>query len=365
MGFNCGIVGLPNVGKSTIFNALTAQHVPAENYPFCTTDHNTGVVSVPDKRLDDIAKIFKPERVVPTHIEFVDIAGLVAGAHSGEGLGNKFLGHIRNVDAIAQVVRCFNASDVVHPYPTIDPIRDLEVVETEMVLADLEIVDKLLIKHQHASKGGEKHEKEIVEVLTHLKGALEKGITIKKSGVRFHEVANLIDLPVTTDKPSFVIANVDEDEIRNPKDEAVKKLEEFCKKRGEMLLRISAKIESELVELSPDERTAFRSELGVPHSSLEQIIQTGYSILNLITFFTKESSEVRAWTVPKGTKAPQAAGRIHTDFEKGFVRAEVYGYSDLMKYGSEHSLREHGHLKIEGHEYEVKDGDILQFRFTS
>ncbi|MFH1653095.1 MAG: redox-regulated ATPase YchF [Pseudomonadota bacterium] len=365
MGFNCGIVGLPNVGKSTIFNALTAQHVPAESYPFCTTDHNTGVVSVPDVRLDDIAKIFKPDRVVNTHIEFVDIAGLVAGAHKGEGLGNKFLGNIRNVDAIAHVVRCFENPDIPHQYESVDPVRDVGVVETEMMLADLEIINKQLDRILKSAKSGDKRIKHQLEQMGILKQTLEEGRLLKNCAGIIHELKiEGVEIATITDKPVFFIANIGESEL-NDGGPALKALEAFCNKRSDQLLKISAEIEEEIADLPAGERAAYRKELGIEHSSLEEIIRAGYSLLNLVTFFTKESSEVKAWTVESGTKAPQAAGKIHTDFEKGFVKAIVYNYSELMKFNDEHVLKEKGLLRIEGHDYIVRDGDIIQFRFAN
>lgn len=364
MGFNCGIVGLPNVGKSTLFNAMTAAHVPAENYPFCTTDHNVGMVEVPDKRLDNIAAIFKPEKIVHTMVEFVDIAGLVKNAHSGEGLGNKFLSYIREVDAIAHVIRCFDAENVAHQYDTIDPIRDIEVVDTELILADLETLEKKIHKLTPQAKSGDKAAKEAISLAEKLKSELGSGKPARKSSLGENDWTKLSDLYLLTNKPVMYVCNVNEDDVKTPSDR-VKQVMDKASKENIPLVEICGGIEAELVDLETDEdRETFLSDLGLTESGLERVIHSGYKLLDLITFFTKDGPEVRAWSVKRGTKAPKAAGKIHTDFEKGFVRAEVYSYDDLMKEKDEHKLKQSGKIQIEGHDYEIKDGDIIHFRFA-
>ena len=364
MGFNCGIVGLPNVGKSTLFNAMTAAHVPAESYPFCTKDHHTGMVAVPDNRLSDIAAIFKPERVVPTQVEFVDIAGLVEGAHKGEGLGNRFLGHIRAVDAIAHVVRCFDAPNVVHPYEKIDPIHDIQVINTELALADLETMTKRWGKAQHEASAGRKEVQRELAILEKVKTSLEKGDPARKAELHEDERTWLSSLDLLTAKPILYVLNVNEDDVKKPS-ERVKTTLAYAKEEGAEAVEICGSIEDELADLSDEEKREFLDDLGLEEPGLPRLIHAGYRLLDLITFFTKEGPEVRAWTVRRGTKASRAAGKIHTDFEKGFVRAEVFSYEELMKAGSEHKIKEEGHLRIEGHDYVVRDGDIIHFRTSA
>jgi len=363
MGFNCGIVGLPNVGKSTLFNAMTAAGVPAENYPFCTKDKNTGMVPVPDRRLAEIASISKPERVIPTQVEFVDIAGLVEGAHKGEGLGNKFLGHIRNVDAIAHVVRLFDAPDVVHNYPDIDPIRDIEVVNTELMLADLDSVMRRWQKIANSAKTGDKEAKKELALLKKLKEALEAGRPAREAGAAPEEEHLLADLGLVTDKPVIYVLNVNEDDVKSPS-ERVKRTLEKTQREGAAAIEICGSIEGELADLPDEEKSAFLNDLGLEEAGLPRLIHAAYRLLDLVTFFTKDGPEVRAWTVKRGTKAPAAAGKIHTDFEKGFIRAEVYSCEELMKAGSEHALKEQGHIRVEGHDYAIRDGDVVHFRFN-
>ncbi len=363
MSLNCGIVGLPNVGKSTLFNAMTAAHVPAENYPFCTKDHNTGMVAVPDERLARIAEIFKPERIVPAQVEFVDIAGLVEGAHKGEGLGNKFLGHIREVDAIAHVVRCFDAPNVVHSYDAVDPVHDIEVVNTELLLADLEIVTKQHEKIAHAAKTGGAEARKQLPSIERLKAALEAGRSAREAGLEEKEWELLPFMGLATDKPVLYVLNVNETDVKSPS-EMVKRTLAYLREKGETAIEICGSIEDELADLSEEERREFLDDLGLSEAGLPRLIHAAFSLLDLITFFTKDGPEVRAWNVVRGTKAPKAAGKIHTDFEKGFIKADVYSYDDLIAAGDEHKLRNEGHIRMEGHDYTIRDGDIVHFKFN-
>ncbi len=362
MGFTCGIVGLPNVGKSTLFNAMTSAHVPAENYPFCTKDQNTGMVAVPDERLVRLAAIFQPERVVPTQVEFVDIAGLVEGAHKGEGLGNRFLGHIREMDAIAQVVRCFDAPSVVHQYSAVDPIHDIAIVNTELMLADMETLAKRIAKTEHAGRTGSKEAQKELGFLEPIKAALDAGRPAGEAWTDEMPPA-LADLRLLTAKPMLYVLNVNEDDVRHPSDR-VRHALDHAQDLGAPAIEICGSIEGELIDLSPEEQREFLDDLGLHESGLARLIHAGYVLLDLITFFTTDGPEVRAWTVKRGTKAPQAAGKIHTDFERGFIRAEVCCFEDLDAAGSETALKEAGKIRQEGHDYEVRDGDVIHFRFN-
>jgi len=353
-----GIVGLPNVGKSTLFNALTKAGAASSNYPFTTINPNIGVASVPDKRLDALFDLFKPPKKVPSFIKFVDIAGLVKGASKGEGLGNKFLANIREVDAIVQVVRVFKNPDVVHVLGEVEPIRDIEVIETELMLADMETVDKALEKNQRDLKAKTKDAEEKKVRLEKIKGLLADGKPARDAGYTIEEVR---DFNLLTVKPVFFVANTSE----QPDKEVLARLREYIKARGVILVEISAKIESEISELPDEEKAMFMKDLGENYTGLEKMALAGYQLLNQISFFTAGSEdEVRAWNLTRGLKAPQAAGRIHTDFEKGFIRAEVYSFDDIMKYKDEKVLKEKGLIRSEGKEYVMKDGDICFFKFN-
>jgi GTP-binding protein YchF len=365
MALKAGIVGLPNVGKSTLFNAITQAGAESANYPFCTIDPNVGVVEVPDPRLGKLSEIVHPERIVPTAFEFVDIAGLVKGASKGEGLGNKFLAHIREVDAIVHVVRCFVDENITHVSGGVNPISDIETINLELILADIESVEKKLDRSKKNVKGGDKKVLAEVEVLERMKEALYDDKPARSVELSDDEKLLVRDLHLITMKPVLYAANVSEAEVANADDNPyVQKVREFAAAEGNEVVPISAKVESEIAELEGEDKAMFLEELGLQESGLDRLIHGAYKLLGLYTYFTAGVQEVRAWTIRKGTKAPQAAGVIHTDFERGFIRAEVVGYDDLIAAGSMNGAKEKGQLRLEGKEYVVKDGDVMHFRFN-
>jgi GTP-binding protein YchF len=362
MSVKCGIVGLPNVGKSTLFNALTEAGIQAENYPFCTIDPNVGIVPIPDSRLDRLAEIVKPQKVLNTTMEFVDIAGLVAGASKGEGLGNKFLANIRETDAICMVVRCFDDDNVVHVSGNVDPIRDIEVINTELELADLETVEKGITRAGKIAKSGDKDAKAKLAVLEAVRDHLDAGNMISSMQLDEEQQSQIYDLHLLTSKPVMYVANVSEDGFEN--NAYLDMVRHRAVDEGAETVAICAAIEAELVDLDSAERNEYLDELGFDEPGLNRVIRAGYKLLKLQTYFTAGVKEVRAWTTPVGATAPQAAAEIHTDFEKGFIRAEVVAYDDFIAFGGENGAKEAGKLRLEGKDYIVKDGDVMHFRFN-
>ena len=360
-----GIVGLPNVGKSTLFNAITKAGAEAANYPFCTIEPNVGVVDVPDERLPHLVEMYKTKRCIPTAMRFVDIAGLVKGASKGEGLGNKFLAHIRQVDAVAQVVRCFEDENVTHVEGALDPLRDIEIINTELCLADLDTLEKRLERVQKLVKTGDKKAPGELTVLVRIKEMLDQALPARRVELTEDDLLLIGDLNLMTLKPVIFIANVSEDEVATADDNKyVKIVQQYAAEESAEVVTISAKVESEIAELSNEDAKEFLAELGLTESGLDKLIKASYYLLGLVTYLTAGVQEVRAWTIKKGTKAPQAGGKIHSDIERGFIRAEIVSYDDLMATGSANAAREKGLVRLEGKEYVMQDGDVTHFRFN-
>ena len=364
MGFTCGIIGLPNVGKSTLFNALTAAGAEVANYPFCTIDPNRGVAPVVDARLDRLAAVTGPEKVTPTHLEFLDIAGLVAGAHKGEGLGNQFLSHIRTVDAVVHVVRAFADDNVSHVYVGVDPVRDAEVVAAELLLADLEQVERRIERARHQAKVGDKQARVALPALDRLRDALAAGKPVRRLELDAAADGEARALSLLTSKPVIYVLNVDESGL-SEEGPLLQAIRAHARREGARSVKVCADLEAELLRIEDlEKRATFYEEMGLTETGLHQLVHAGYDLLGLITFYTTAGTELRAWTVPRGTTAPRAAGRIHTDFEKGFIRAEVIHWPDFEHLGDEQRVREAGRAHVEGRDYVIEDGDIVRFRFN-
>ncbi|MGI6168172.1 MAG: redox-regulated ATPase YchF [Christensenellales bacterium] len=359
-----GVVGLPNVGKSTLFNAITKAGAQSANYPFCTIEPNVGVVAVPDDRLHKLAALYHPEKITPAIIEFVDIAGLVRGAHSGEGLGNRFLSHIREVDAIIQTVRCFDDGNIVHVDGSVDPIRDVETINFELLFADMDTVSRRIQRSSKAAKSGDRKLAWEVQTLKRIHQELESGVMARSISLNDEEQSLADSLFLLTAKPTIYVANISEDDIGQEESRYVSVLRAYAEQEGSALISICAKVEEELAGLESDEKQAFLDELGIGESGLDRLVIASYSLLGLISYLTAGPAEVRAWTIQDGTLAPQAAGKIHTDFERGFIRAEVIDYETLIRLGSEKAAKEQGLMRLEGRDYRIQDGDVIVFRFN-